>query len=47
VAQTERVLANPDPAASADVTRFALTSEPGLAETAPSVAPKSSKGKRA
>ena len=46
-AQTERVLANPDPAASADVARFALTSEAGPAETAPGAASRSSKGKRA
>jgi 5-(carboxyamino)imidazole ribonucleotide mutase len=43
VAQTERVLANPDPAAGAGVARFALTSEPGP-ETPPA---SSSKGKRA
>ena len=46
-AQTERVLANPDPSASADVARFALTSEAGPAETAPGAASRSPKGKRA
>ncbi len=46
-AQTERVLANPDPAASADLTKFGLTSEPGPVETALGATSRSSKGKRA
>jgi 5-(carboxyamino)imidazole ribonucleotide mutase len=45
VAQTERVLANPDPSASADMARFALTSEPGPADQARGL--NSPKGKRA
>jgi 5-(carboxyamino)imidazole ribonucleotide mutase len=44
VAQTQRVLANPDPAAGAGAARFALTSESGTAETP---AGSSSRGKRA
>jgi 5-(carboxyamino)imidazole ribonucleotide mutase len=46
-AQTERVLANPDPSASADVTRFTLTSEPGPGEMAHEAASSPSKRKRA
>lgn len=46
-AQTERVLANPDPAASADMARFALTSEAGPSDATTARSAKMAKGKRA
>jgi 5-(carboxyamino)imidazole ribonucleotide mutase len=46
-AQTERVLANPDPAASADVARFALTSEVGPSDATTARSANVTKGKRA